>query len=115
MQATLPGQQRAIADDDAALRATAARLDRIDRRAGLALNALVVAVAGAALALATAAVQAATLDPARAAIGVFVALALAETLLPLRRGLAELGRMHARRSALSAPKRRRRRPQSRRR
>ncbi|WP_296764821.1 ATP-binding cassette domain-containing protein [Sediminimonas sp.] len=95
LQATLPIQRNAIAADEDTLRATVARLDRIDRRAGLALNALVVLVTGAVLGIGTAAVQSAAFDPALAAIGVFVALALAETLLPLRRGLADLGRMHA--------------------
>lgn len=70
------------------------RLNVIDERAGLALNLIVTLTATAALIAGDIAVGLTTLNPAAAAIGFFVALGLAETLLPLRRGLAELGRMH---------------------
>ncbi|WP_417607396.1 amino acid ABC transporter ATP-binding/permease protein [Primorskyibacter flagellatus] len=70
------------------------RLNVIDERAGLALNLIVTLTAAAALLIGDIAVGLSTLSPAAAAIGFFAALGLAETLLPLRRGLAELGRMH---------------------
>ncbi|MCW8841778.1 MAG: ATP-binding cassette domain-containing protein [Rhodobacteraceae bacterium] len=79
------------ADDE--MRAAMAQLDRVDREAGLVLSLLVSIVAGAALALGGHLVATDALDPARSAIGFFVALALAETVLPLRRGIAEIGRI----------------------
>jgi ATP-binding cassette subfamily C protein CydC len=82
-----------LAAVDAAGRAAAAYLDGQDRQAGLVLTVLSSALVAAALILGSWLVTADTLAPAPAAIGVFVALALAETLGPLRRGLAELGRM----------------------
>jgi ATP-binding cassette subfamily C protein CydC len=78
-------------DDD--MRKAMARLDRVDREAGLVLSLLVTVIAGAALALGGHLVASDALDPARAAIGFFVALALGETVLPLRRGIAEIGRI----------------------
>ncbi len=78
-------------DDD--MRKALARLDRVDREAGLVLSLLVTVIAGAALALGGHLVASDALDPARAAIGFFVALALGETVLPLRRGIAEIGRI----------------------
>ena len=53
------------------------------------------AVTAAALLTGAWLVQTGMLDPARAAIAIFVALALAEPWPPLRRGLAELGRARA--------------------
>lgn len=85
--------EAALLAGDARARAAQAGLDRAERRAGFAL-ALVVALAVAgALVIGAALVRAGELDPARAAIGIFIALALAETVLPLRRGFADLGRM----------------------
>lgn len=69
------------------------RLDRIDRRAGLAITAGAALSATLALALGGRAAEAGTIAPAQVAIGFFVALALAETLGVLRRGMADLGRM----------------------
>jgi ATP-binding cassette subfamily C protein CydC len=68
-------------------------LDRAERDAGAALSMLVTVVTAAALIAGGALVAKGTSGPAIAAIGVFVALALAETLLALRRGVAELGKM----------------------
>lgn len=78
-------------DDE--MRVAMARLDRVDREAGLVLSLLVTVIAGAALALGGYLVANGALDPARAAIGFFVALALGETVMPLRRGIAEIGRI----------------------
>lgn len=69
------------------------RLDRIERRAGAAVSALMVLVVAVALGLGISAVQAGEMVPAFAALAVFAALALAETLHPLRRAVADLGRM----------------------
>ncbi len=76
-------------------RRQAARLaqDRVERRAGLALSCLATALASAALVLGMVLAQSGTLSPALAAMGFFAALALSETAAPLRRAVAELGRM----------------------
>ncbi len=90
-------------------RRQAARLaqDRIERRAGFALSCLGTGLAALALALGMALAQNGQLSPALAAMGFFAALAMAEALIPLRRAVAELGRMMlaARRvvQGLSAP------------
>ena len=76
-------------ESDAAVRA----VDSAERRAGAALAMAVTLAAAAALALGGWAVSEGHIGAAEAAIGVFVALALSETLQPLRRGIAELGRM----------------------
>lgn len=89
---------------DAQARALAGVLDRAERRAGLGLS-LVVALAIAAAVVAGGwLVTHGTVSPAVAAIGVFVALALSETLLPLRRGFAELGRMAGAARRVDLPK-----------
>ncbi|MDP2495398.1 ATP-binding cassette domain-containing protein [Shimia thalassica] len=80
-------------DTDDAMRAAMESLDTTERHAGMALAVLGTVVSGLALAMGSYLVTTGELDPARAAIGFFVALALAETLLPLRRGLAEIGRI----------------------
>ncbi len=89
----LGGQLAALSHSETALRGAEARLDRIDRRAAFGLSAVSVLVVAALLLAGSVTVQAGG-DPALGALGVFVALALAETVMPLRRGLAELGRMH---------------------
>lgn len=78
---------------DAQARAATARLDRVERHAGLALAVAVALAAAGALVAGGMLLSSGTIDPARAVIGFFVALALAETLLPLRRGIVELGRI----------------------
>ena len=78
---------------DDLMRRDLAQLDRVDREAGLVLALLVSVIAGGALALGGYLVAHEMLDPARAAIGFFVALALGETVMPLRRGIAEIGRI----------------------
>lgn len=80
-----------IATDQAAQR-DATRLDTLERRAQFGLSLTVALAVAAALVVGVALIETG-LDAARAAIGVFVALALNETLAPLRRGFAELGRM----------------------
>lgn len=92
-QGQLPARRAAIDAAEAGALDAEARLNRLDETAGLALHLLVTATATAALILGSLAVAQGALAAAPAAIGLFVALALAETLLPLRRGLADLGRM----------------------
>ncbi|MCY0093483.1 amino acid ABC transporter ATP-binding/permease protein [Hoeflea ulvae] len=70
-----------------------ARVDRIERRAGLALSLTGTVVAAGALALGMVLARSGTITPALAAIGFFASLALMETIAPLRRAMAELGRM----------------------
>lgn len=93
MQGRLPAHLNALQTTETALRTEHAALDRIDRRTGMALMALTSTIAALALALPLFPLQSGDLDPARAAIGLFAALALVETLMPLRRGVSELGRM----------------------
>lgn len=68
-------------------------LDRADRLAGAAIQTLVSVVAGGVLWQGIVAVQSGSLEPAFAALGFFAALALVETIAPLRRGATDLGRM----------------------
>ena len=95
--ATMTGRLAPRVAEAAALGAAALdaedTVDRVDRAAGLGLGAVLTAVATAALGLAGLAVEAGALAHAPAAIGFFVALALAEAVQPLRRGMIELGRM----------------------
>jgi ATP-binding cassette subfamily C protein CydC len=69
------------------------QLDRAERQAGAALGILASLVAAGALAIGMALVQAGQLAPAFAALGFFATLALAETLVPLRRAVSDLGRI----------------------
>lgn len=75
--------------------AAQAQLDRAERLAGAALSALAALIAAGALGLGLARAQAqdGAGSPALAALGFFAALALAEAAAPLRRALADLGRM----------------------
>jgi ATP-binding cassette subfamily C protein CydC len=70
-----------------------AALDRSERRAGAALNAASTLIAAATLAAGITAARSGAFSPALAATGFFVTLALAETLMPLRRAVFEIGRM----------------------
>lgn len=96
-------EDRLIAQDGSVRRAAAA-LDRAERHAGLALAVTVAVAASAALVAGGWLLMAGTADPAKAVIGFFVALALAETLLPLRRGIAELGRMAGAAARVMSPR-----------
>ncbi|MBC7283990.1 ATP-binding cassette domain-containing protein [Hoeflea sp.] len=69
------------------------RVNRIERRAGLALSLLGTIVAAGALGLGMVLAEAGSITPALAAIGFFASLALMETVAPLRRAMADLGRM----------------------
>jgi ATP-binding cassette subfamily C protein CydC len=68
-------------------------LDRIERQSGAAFAALGALVGAGALAIGLVLAQAGALSPALAAMGFLAALALAETVMPLRRAAADFGRM----------------------
>jgi ATP-binding cassette subfamily C protein CydC len=86
-------QGDAVLASDACRQTRRARLDLVERRAGFALSVTGTVVASGALAIGMALTQAGTITPALAAIGFFVSLALMETVGPLRRAMADLGRM----------------------
>ncbi|MGV8985669.1 MAG: amino acid ABC transporter ATP-binding/permease protein [Cypionkella sp.] len=89
----LAGLRAATLAADAKRQADRVTLDRIERRTGLALSLLGTLVAGGALALGIGLAKADVIGPGYAAIGFFAALALMETVAPLRRAIAEVGRM----------------------
>jgi len=89
----LPDQTEAVQTAEARMRDNLDAVDRLERRAGLALSLTTTLSAGTALWLGGALAAHGAITPAQAALGFFVTLALAETVQPLRRGLAELGRM----------------------
>nr|WP_322867433.1 ATP-binding cassette domain-containing protein [Aquicoccus sp. G2-2]MEA1114759.1 ATP-binding cassette domain-containing protein [Aquicoccus sp. G2-2] len=91
--ATLGKRETALMELDAQTRKAARALDLAERNAAAALSVLVAAVAGLALFAGGWMVERGFSGPAIGAIGVFVALALAETLLSLRRGFSDYGRM----------------------
>lgn len=83
----------AVLATDTRRQADRGRLDRIERRAGFVLSLTGTIVAAGALALGMTLAQAGAITPALAAIGFFASLALVETIGPLRRAMADLGRM----------------------
>lgn len=89
----LAHQGETVLATDAGRQRDRATLNRIERRAGLALSLIGTIAAAGALALGMTLAQAGTLTPALAAIGFFAALALMETVAPLRRAMADIGRM----------------------
>jgi len=89
----LPDQTAAVGAAETRLRENLGAVDRLERRAGLMLALTTTISAGIALWLGGALVARGTISPAQAALGFFAALALSETVQPVRRGLAELGRM----------------------
>ncbi|WP_400082077.1 amino acid ABC transporter ATP-binding/permease protein [Yoonia sp. R78084] len=92
-------QGRLIAQADFAVtadsrrRALQVQQDRAERLTGAALQMLGTLVAGGTLWLGMTKAQAGEFAPAFAALGFFAALALAETIAPLRRAASDLGRM----------------------
>ena len=93
LRASLEDRETALMAFDAESRKAARSLDGAERAAAAALSSLVGAVTGAALVVGGGLVASGAVGPAAGAIGVFVALPLAETLAPLARGVAEYGRM----------------------
>ena len=65
----------------------------VERLAGFILSVSATIAAGGALFLGAIMVRSGTLEPAFAAFAFFIALGLAEIILPLQKGMAELGRM----------------------
>lgn len=88
----LQAQTRAALRREARQRAAANRVDSIDRVAGAALSATATLAAALALLLGLRLAETGAITPAQAALAFFAALALAEVIAPLRRGLSELGR-----------------------
>ena len=86
-------QTQAVLAADARRQADRRTLDRIERRAGLALSILGTVMASGALGLGMYLASRGDLVPADAAAGFFAALALMETVAPLRRAVADVGRM----------------------
>jgi len=80
-------------DADRRLRDARRRNDRIERNAGFALSVVETATAAGTLLIGGLMAGSGRMEPAIAALGFFTALALAEALVPIRRGLAEIGRM----------------------
>jgi len=89
----LVAQAQAVQGAEARRLALRHRLDRAERQAGAALALVASAVAAGALGIGLMLVQQGQIAPAFAALGFFAALALAETLAPLRRTVSDLGRM----------------------
>lgn len=91
------GQVRAVADRVRVAfdRHSSARfaLDRVERLAGAAMDLIGSVTVALCFGLGVLLVQAGQIDAARAAVGVFAALALTEAVAPVHRALAEVGRM----------------------
>ena len=90
---TLSRREDRLRQIDETAREAARQLDRAERMSGLWMSLLVAGVAMSAFLMGALLLDAGAIGPAKAVIGLFVALALAEVLLPLRRGVSELGRM----------------------
>ncbi|ALG91039.1 MULTISPECIES: thiol reductant ABC exporter subunit CydC [Actibacterium] len=89
----LGDQREAVLDADRRRGAERARLDRTERFAGALLAMTGTLVVAGALLLGAWLVRAGVFQAPVAALGVFMALALAESIAPLRRTAAEMGRM----------------------
>ena len=95
LAAQLPWKENGLQARDNQARAAMTSLDRAERDAGFLFSILVALVAMGAFATGAYLLEADSIGPAKAVIGLFVALALAEAVLPIRRGIADLGRMVA--------------------
>jgi len=89
----LVAQRDLVQDAEARRKELRQHLDRAERRAGAALGGVTTVVAAGALGIGLMLVQADQAEPAFVALGFFAALALAETLSPMRRAVSDLGRM----------------------
>ncbi|SFK05739.1 thiol reductant ABC exporter subunit CydC [Celeribacter neptunius] len=89
----LPDQSEACLSAEARRQAAATATDFVERQAGAALMVISALAAAVALWIGGDLAQAGVITPAQAAIGFFAALALMETVAPLRRAVAEMGRM----------------------
>ncbi|MBK5933550.1 ATP-binding cassette subfamily C protein CydC [Rhodovulum imhoffii] len=89
----LTDQGASVAEAEARLRANLDDTDHVERRAGVALSATATISAGGALWLGGSLAHQGAIAPAAAALGFFAAMGMSETVVPVRRGLAELGRI----------------------
>jgi ATP-binding cassette, subfamily C, bacterial CydC len=89
----LAAQMEAVQGAEARRQNLRRQLDRNERRAGAALASVASLVAAGALGIGMTLAQEGQLEPAFAALGFFAALALSETLVPLRRAVSDLGRI----------------------
>lgn len=89
----LTAQRDAVLAADQRRDLARADLDRIERRAGFALSVLGTLVAAGALGLGMELARAGVISVPMAAVGFFASLALIEAVAPLRRAMADLGRM----------------------
>ncbi|WP_417278030.1 thiol reductant ABC exporter subunit CydC [Celeribacter sp.] len=89
----LPDQLAACRDAETRRQTAATTTDLRERQAGAALMVVSALAAASALWIGGTLAAAGEITPARAAIGFFTALALMETVAPLRRAVAEIGRM----------------------
>ncbi len=95
LAAKLPAREAALLDLDTRARLASRALDRAEREAGLWISILVAGVAMGAFLAGAWLLETEAVGPATAVIGPFVALALGEAVMPLRRGVSDLGRMVA--------------------
>ena len=86
-------QTATVAAADLTARRALRQQDRIDRTAALTLSLIATLAVAGAMVIGSALIATHRTTPALAALAVFAALALAETLHALRRGMADLGRM----------------------
>lgn len=89
----LPDQVVACRDAETRRQTAATTTDLRERQAGAALMVVSALAAASALWIGGTLAASGEITPARAAIGFFTALALMETVAPLRRAVAEMGRM----------------------
>ena len=89
----LPRNEARLRETDGQARSAAQRLDRAERDAGFLLTVLMAAVAAGALLVGARMLGDGAVGPVQAVIGFFVALALAEAVLPLGRSFSDIGRM----------------------
>lgn len=93
VQGRLHMQRMAVLDAEARLHSARDQVNRVERRAGFALSVTVTLAAAGALWLGSGLAQAGQISVAALALGFFATLALGEITGPLRRGMADLGRM----------------------
>ncbi len=89
----LAAQREHVHAAEERMRAAMRRNDRIERTGGFVLSLAETLAAAGALVVAVWLTRSGRTDPALAALGFFATLALAETIVPLRRGLSEYGKM----------------------
>ncbi len=89
----LPAIEQELLRIEKRARAAVRQLDKAERAAGFQMQVLVAIVSAGALVAGATLIERSDVGAAVAVIGFFVALALAEAFLPLRRGMSDLGRM----------------------